>query len=364
MKRTVERSNYSNLLLACVVTLVLAGIGCFQNTGKAFPTLTIGNPVTKAITNQNIDSYEVYLEKGTYIGLTVEQKDVDVITEVFGPDERSIGEFDTPTSNRGTEQIRFGADRSGNYRVDIYTLSEMAEPGEYKLEIKAFHPITERDQNVLDAVRFHQEGDRLRANADTRKQSIPVYDKALQIWRELDEQVDEANTLRAMGFAFQRLDELENAKEHFGKALVIWERLGDLRSAAFTHVIFGVIAKKQGDLQRGLDHDFIAQPLWEKAGDRQEYTQNLVRIGNGHLKLQNKTEALAYFQQAIDQSEQIGRKSLSAYVLSECGNAQAAIGNKGDALNFYRQSLELWRSLGREKVAVGIEEKMAKLSAG
>lgn len=100
------------------------------------------------------------------------------------------------------------------------------------------------------------------------------------------------------------------------------------------------------------------------AGDKQEYVRNLMRIGNDHLKLQNKPEALAYFQKAIDQSERIGRKSLSAYVLSECGNAQAAVGNKVDALNFYRQSLELWRALGREKVAAGIEEKIAKLAAG
>lgn len=365
MKRISGRMIVGNLRLVCVLTLVaVLGAGCSQNPSKGFPKLSIGNPVTKAITNQNVDSYEVYLEKGTYVGLSVEQRDVDVITGVFGPDEQSIGEFDTPTSNRGTEEIRFAADTPGNYRVDIYTLSEMAEPGEYELEITAFRPITERDKKILAAVRFHQEADRLRGDAETRNQSIAVYDKALQIWRELGESPDEANTLRAMGFAYQRSEDLEKAKEHFGKALEIWDRIGDVRSAAFTHVIFGVISKKLDDPQGGLEHDLMAQPLWEKAGDMPEYTQNLVRLGKDYIKLRNNAEALAYFRKAIDQGERIGRKSLRAYVLSECGNAHAAIGNKGDALTYYRQSLELWRILGRDKTAADIEEKIAKLSAG
>ncbi len=166
-----------------------------------------------------------------------------------------------------------------------------------------------------------------------------------------------------MGFAYQRMDELEKAKEHFGKALEIWDKIGDSRSAAFTHIIFGVIAKKQNDLKTGLQEDLIAQPLWEQAGDMPEYTQNLVRIGNDYIKLQNNTEALKYFQQALDASRKLERKSVQAYVLSQCGNAQSTVGNKNEALNFYKQSLELWRSLKQDKVVATLEEKIAKLEA-
>lgn len=112
-----------------------------------------------------------------------------------------------------------------------------------------------------------------------------------RVWRELGEQTEEANTLRAMGFVYQRMEDLENAKAHFGQALAIWEEIGDYRSAAFTQIIFGVIAKKQNDLEKGLQEDLAVQSLWEKANDMPEYTQNLVRIGNDYLKLQNKTEA-------------------------------------------------------------------------
>jgi tetratricopeptide (TPR) repeat protein len=323
----------------------------------------MGNPVTDRIMNDEVHTYTAELEKGQFVNLSVEQRDVDVITKVFTPTGELIGEFDTPTSGRGTEQIRVGTDAAGEYRIDIYTLSERAEPGEYKLEIAAFRPLTERDKKVLSAVKLHQEADILRAKPETRPDSIPVYEKALRIWRELGELSDEANTLRAMGFAFQRMDELEKAKNHFGQALTIWEKTGDLRSAAFTHIIFGVIAKKQNDLQTGLQEDLKAQPLWEKANDIPEYTQNLARIGNDYIKLQNNTEALNHFQQALESSRQLERKSIQAYVLSECGNAQATVGNKNEALNFYKQSLALWKNLKQDKVVAALEEKISKLEA-
>ncbi|MDQ3132827.1 MAG: tetratricopeptide repeat protein, partial [Acidobacteriota bacterium] len=348
-------------LIAVVSFLFVFGANCSRNSSP--DQLTMGNPVTKKIMNDEVHSYTAELEKGQFVNLSVKQRDVDVITKVFTPTGELIGEFDTPTSGRGTEQIRIGTDTAGEYRIEIYTLSERAEPGEYKLAIADFRPITERDRNILTAVKLHQEADKLRSQKETMPDSLPVYENALQIWRELGEQSDEANTLRAMGFAYQRLNELEKAKEHFGKALEIWEKTGDLRSAAFTHIILGVIAKKQNDLETGLQEDLKAQPLWKQADDLPEYTQNLVRIGNDYIKLQSNAEALKYFEQALDSSRQVERKSVQAYVLSECGNAQATVGNKAEALNFYRQSLELWRNLKQEKVVASLEEKIAKLEA-
>ncbi len=275
MKDNKARARLRNHWLTAVISfLFVFGANCSGNSSP--DQLSMGNPVTNKIMNDEVQTYTAELEKGQFVNLSVEQRDVDVITKVYTPNDELVGEFDTPTSGRGTEQIRIGTETAGEYRIEIYTLSERAEPGEYQLAITDFRPITERDRKILSAVKLHQEADKLRSKSETIIDSLPVYEKALQIWRELGEQSDEGNTLRAMGFAYQRLNDLEKAKEHFGKALEIWEKTGDLRSAAFTHIIFGVIAKKQNDLETGLQEDLKAQPLWEQAGDMPEYTQNLV----------------------------------------------------------------------------------------
>jgi len=346
-----DMGNNSRLLayVLLLVTCVVIVSNCSRNSPPDTAQLAPGKPVTTSIINDEVHTYEIKLEQGEFLGLAIEQHDVDVITKVFSPNGDFLGEFDTPTSGRGTEQIRIGAEMSGDFRVDIFTLSERAEPGQYKLTMAEPRPLTERDQQLLSAIKFHQEADRLRARPETRRDSIPVYQKALQIWREMGEQADEANTLRAMGFAYQRLEELDRAKSHFGQALETWERIEDWRSAAFTHIIFGVISKKRGDYDNGLKEDLAAQPLWERANDLPEYTQNLVRIGNDYIKLGKKAEALAYFEQALDNSRLVERKSVKAYVLSEYGDAHATFGNKSEVLSFYKQSVDLWKSLKQDK---------------
>lgn len=349
-------------LVTAVSILAFMGASCFSNQTNNPNQLIKGNPVTEKIMNDAVHTYTAELEKNLFVNLSVEQHDVDIITKVFAPNGELVGEFDTPTSGRGTEQIRFGTDAAGEYRIEIYTLNERAEPGEYKLEIADFRPVTERDQKVIAAVKLHQQADILRSKKETMRDSLPVYEKALAIWRELGEKFDEGNTLRAMGFANQRLGELDKAKEHFGKALAIWEQIGDVRSAAFTHVIFGVISKKQDDFETGLKEDLTAQTLWEKAGDLPEATQNLVRIGGDYAKLGNKYQSIAYYQKALESSRNVEKKSIKAYVMSSYADALADSGDKTEALNYYKQSLDIWKSLDQEKVVSDLQGKIDKLN--
>ena len=353
----VRRAAGFSALALCAVL----GASCSRGLPPSGERLSLGKPVTKQLKNDEIHAYTVELDEGQFISLSIEQHDVDVITKAFAPGGEFLGEFDTPTSGRGTELIRVGAESSGEYRFDIYTLSAGAEPGRYTLQQTALRPISEADRKILSAVKLHQKADGLRAQPETRRDSLPVYEEALQIWREVGDAREEANTLRAMGFAYQRLDEPENAKRHFAQALDIWERIGDWRSAAFTHVIFGVISKKQGDYETGLQEDLKASALWEKAGDVPEYTQNLVRIGNDYVKLQKRAEALSYFERALEASRGVESKSVKAYVLSQYGDAQAAFGNRTEARSSYQEALALWESLNQEKAAGSLKEKIAKL---
>lgn len=360
-----ERSSNFRLTVAIQALVVLCAALAVSCSNEQSPPnaerLALGKPVTKPLVNDEVHSYTVELEEGQYISLSVEQHDVDVITKAYAPGGELIGEFDTPTSGRGTEHVRIGAERSGSYRFDIYTLSTSAEPGRYTLQQTSLRPLTERDRKILSAVKLHQQADALRAKPETRRDSLPLYEQALGIWRETGERAEEANTLRAMGFAYQRLEDPDAAKRHFQQALDIWESVGDLRSAAFTHVIFGVMHKKRNDYEAGLEEDLKALPLWERAGDVPEYTQQLVRIGNDYIKLNRREEAVAHFERALESSRRAEGVGLKAYVLGQYGDAHAAFGNRAEARGAYQQSLALWESLKQEKNAAQVREKIAKL---
>ena len=333
-----------------------------QNVPADSTAIELRRPQARSMAGKARHTYTVNLKKGMYLDVAVKQRDVDVITELFGPDSTSLGKFDAPTSERGMERSRIGADVAGVYRIEVFTTSELAGPGEYTIEIETLRKTNESDARVLMAVGLQQEAIRLRSKPETRKDAIPVYERAALIWRELRMPADEANTLRSVAFAYQRMEQFDKAKDYFAKALEIWERIGDTRSAAFTHVIYGVYSRKQNDFKAALEHDLRAQKLWLKANDRPEQTHNLVQIGNDYLSLGKNDLALSHFQQALDLVRRIGRKSIEALVLSEYGDAHVKLGNKAEALTVYRRSVELWKTFKQDTFAAGVEEKIAKLS--
>jgi len=177
MKENKNRDRLKNFRLIASVSLlvfyVVIGASCSRHLSPNAEQLALGKPFTKQLKNDEIHSYTVKLEKNQFLSLSIEQHDVDVITKVFAPNDESLGEFDTPTSGRGTEQVRIGAETSGEYRVDIYTLSAGAEPGQYTLQQTALRPISELDRKILSAIKLHQEADRLRAKPEPDAHLFP-----------------------------------------------------------------------------------------------------------------------------------------------------------------------------------------------
>ncbi|CAN5351159.1 hypothetical protein BH20ACI2_BH20ACI2_11210 [soil metagenome] len=349
-------------LLLAVCSSAVAAMNQAESAPMAVKLLKPGRPVSRSMAGKSRHIYMVRLKKGMFLGLTVDQRDVDVTTEVIAPDSTSLGKFDAPTSERGVESVRIGADVPGEYRIEVFTASELAGPGRYTIKIKEMRKATKRDAQILKAAGLLQEAIRLRMKPETRKDAIPVYERAAYIWRKLRLPADEASALRAIAFVYQREDEIDKAREYFGKALEIWERIGDTRSAAFTHVIYGVYSRRQKDFRAALAHDLRARKLWLKANDRPEQTHNLVQIGDDYLSLGERTRAFKSFQQGLDLIRRIGRKSIEAQVLNKYGDAHAKVGNKAEALKMYRRSVELWKLFNQDNIAAGVEKKIAKLS--
>src|SRR5262245_48684226 len=64
-----------------------------QATGDGIP-LEKGKPVEKQIAVGQTEQYRLTLTEGEYVRVVVEQKGVDVIVELFGPDGKKLGEVD------------------------------------------------------------------------------------------------------------------------------------------------------------------------------------------------------------------------------------------------------------------------------
>jgi erythromycin esterase len=111
-----------------------------ERTGQvgAVP-LEQGAPVERAMGAGDVHMYQVTLDQGQFLRAVVEQRGVDVVVTVIGPDGEKIAEVDSPTGTEGEETVEVAATASGPYRLEIRPWEEEgAEPpeaGRYEVRI-------------------------------------------------------------------------------------------------------------------------------------------------------------------------------------------------------------------------------------
>jgi CubicO group peptidase (beta-lactamase class C family) len=124
--------------LAFAFSLALAGALESQTALTQAQTrdLTLGRPVERELAGGAAHSYRVSLEAGQYMFAAVEQRGIDVVVTVFGPDGEQVGQFDTPNGRRGIEGVGVEAEVSGTYRLEVRPFSEDAAAGRYEIVLE------------------------------------------------------------------------------------------------------------------------------------------------------------------------------------------------------------------------------------
>jgi hypothetical protein len=87
------------------------------------PTLQPGTSIGRTVgRGQAQHRFLVQMEKDQYAHVVVDQRGIDLIVRVNGPDNKNIGEFDSPNGTDGPENVRIVAAASGAYFVDVLPL--------------------------------------------------------------------------------------------------------------------------------------------------------------------------------------------------------------------------------------------------
>src|SRR5436305_207696 len=96
------------------------------------------------------------LTAGTFADLAVDQRGIDVIVTVRGPDGRQLASSDSSFGAWGSEPVPVIAKRSGQYRLEVrHAATATLEPGgKYEVRLEALRPATPRDRERVAAERL------------------------------------------------------------------------------------------------------------------------------------------------------------------------------------------------------------------
>ncbi len=81
--------------------------------------------------------YRIHLAAGQQLRAVVQQRGVDVVVAVYGPDGRRLLEVDSPNGDQGPEPVRLVAPTTGSYRLEIGPYPEAAGDGRYEVRVES-----------------------------------------------------------------------------------------------------------------------------------------------------------------------------------------------------------------------------------
>lgn len=337
----------SHLLVQLLATLLLCAAPSFAQTQKDLPTLTA---LERELKGGETHSYRVLLSANQFLYATVEQKDIDVITAVFGPDGKQLTDSDSPNDRWGSEPILWVASVAGEYRVDVRSPNSKAPAGRYEIKIVALREATPIDKNHVTAQLAFDEGRKLRSQqtAAAKRAAIEKFESALPLFEAAGDRYRQALTLQSIGIAYYPLNEIRSALNYFNRAHVLAVAIGDPRLEAGIETWTAGMLDILGEVAQALAHFQHALALARAGGWRLAEGNALASIGKIYTDVSDWQNALEFHHQALAVFRTLGHKQNEAITLNNLGLAYYWIGEDQKALDYLQQSLPLLRE-GKDK---------------
>lgn len=378
-----------------------------SQTGSSPHTLELGKPVEREIKGGETHNYELRLEAGQFVDVTIEQLGINVRGILQKPDGTIITEADSHRGVRGVEMACLVAETAGRYRLDIRSMRPLAVPGKYRVSMTEPRQATGQDRDRMTA-QSHQydSGEVLRRKTDVssweraveayqlalptwralgdrrreadvlsklsegfcllrrKQESVEYAEQALALYRVLRDQSGEANTLLALGNAYRMRHESAPALGFYEQSLRVCREIGERFGEGLALQWSALFYNERGEMQRALACAQQSAPLLKASGERGHEGFSFLRIGAIYDSLDEKPQALAAYEQARALFRADDQPVLVAGAFNDSGQIYAAQGETAQAVAAYREALSMFRAIGARHVEAQLGEGRALLALG
>ncbi len=348
------------------------------------PVLSPGETTERRIAPGERHVYELIVDSGDFLEIEVEQQSVDVVARLLGPRRELLLVSDLSTGEFGPEPLLAIAPQTGSYWIEVEAWDSETSQGRYQVTFKSTRA-TALDHLKAEAAKSFSVAEQRSWNGEFRA-ALESYDKALDLWRQAEDEFWQAESLTRKGNALSSLDRWRPAAEAHEQAAKLFRNLGKPRFEAFSLNDLGAalfhlgeleealvhhrralelrqelryrlgmaislqsladIYKVQGETQKALDHFLQALELTDRPADRRFRAHALHNLGTLYLQSGKYEEAQDHLVQAERIFADLGEPSLRASSLSQLGQVAFELKDYGGALLRLRQALEIRRKAG------------------
>jgi tetratricopeptide (TPR) repeat protein len=188
-------------------------------------TLELGKPIERELAGAQSHAYQITLTAGQYLNVVVEQRGIDVVVTLLGPDGKLIAEFDSEIRKQGQETVSQVAEAAGDYRLVVQAKQKEAPTGRYEIRMAELRAAMEKDRELQEARKLHTESERL-GRAGKYEEARPLAERALEIREKAlgPEHPDVARSLNNLANLYRDKGDYARAETIYQRALAIREK--------------------------------------------------------------------------------------------------------------------------------------------
>jgi CHAT domain-containing protein len=309
--------------------------------------LESGKPIEKTLAGGETDSYEIQVKVGQFFHVIVDQRGVDVVLTLFGPDEKQIAWMDSMNGLWGLEQLSTIAPSNTTYTLQIASRYENALPGLYRVSISPLRLPTDADQVRISAERIFAEALRVYQDqtADARQRASVLFEQALSLWRAVGENYEEFVTLFSIGRLDGALGEKEKALDYFRQALSSVRVLGDRHGEASTLTSMAELHASLSQYDSAIGYFEQLLQIFREIGIQAEEARALRRLGDMYTRVGAYDRALSFLVEALAISRTAKNTATEAAALEGLGFVCYRLGLYKRSIEYYEQALPLMREI-------------------
>lgn len=340
--------------LACLFCLLFS-VGLLHGApqGKSDARwLEEGKPIERKLSGGESHSYQLNVTTGQYARVVVDQRGIDVVVSLFGPDGKLITAVDNPNGSQGAETVHITAEATGTYRLEVKAFENVIQPGLYEAKLVELRPATEADRQRLTARRAFDEGERLQYQNTRESLTLAVkkYEEALALYRVIEDPIEQFTMLIGLQSTYRTMNDKQKALECLNEAIRIAQTLGDKYRQARALEFSGYVYRGLGDFENTLRSRHEALQFYQAMDDKREEVKRqeaalLSSIGDDYNDLGELEKAREYFEQVVRLSQSLGDKESEADALESIGYSYHFQYDRENTLNYYTRALAIWRTL-------------------
>lgn len=340
-----SRPRLLTLFLIVALSLISAATLSAQTQGETAP-LELNAPVEREIAGGESHDYQFALQAGQLLRLSWGQQKFGLVLTVFAPDGKSLFSVNHEPHAQPRIDVAVVADESGNYRINVRTLSRSTPAVRYQLAAVEVRAASEQDRKRFGAQVVESEAEQLNAlnTAQGRRDAIAKYEEAATLWQGAGAHDAEAAALINVGHIHEYLAQYQKALEAFSRALTIAREAHYKQGELDAQGDMATVYMDLGDTQKALDLNRQMLLVARELGDRADEGSILSNIGLLYENdLHDTKTALENYQQALKLFQDVGDRVREGVALNNIGNAYNRAEDFPPALEYFERALALRR---------------------